>query len=97
MSDNLYVFAHIQPKSEYFKKAKNAILEIIPATLKENGCHNFTLHENIDTKSLYLYEEWTNQQALDTHYNMVYTKNVFNAYEAWLLKPVKILKFSKVS
>lgn len=97
MQEHLFIFAQITPKPEYFKAARDAIFQIIPATQQETGCQNFALHEGCDDGCLYLYEEWDDQHALDRHYAMDYTIEVFTAYEAWLAKPVKITKLHKLS
>lgn len=72
------------PKSELlnttiFKKCKNALLNIIESTKKEEGCIKFYLHD--DGKNLYLYKEWLNELSLDEHYEKLYTKEVFEKYE----------------
>ena len=92
---NLFIFAKISPKEEYFKSAKNALLNILEPTQKETGCLGFTLHD--DTQHLYLYEEWTNQSSLDEHHLKSYTKEVFEKYQGWLIEPVEVIKMQKTN
>ncbi|WP_027707065.1 putative quinol monooxygenase [Zooshikella ganghwensis] len=94
MSDQLFILARITPKAEFFEDAKTAILKIITPTLKEKGCRQFIVHEG--DISLYLYEEWDDQAALDNHYSMPYVVPVFESYKEWLAKPVEITKLSKL-
>lgn len=96
MSENsLFLFAKISPKDENFKEAKNAILNILQQTREEPGCRQFELHENAEERSLFLYEEWETESALEEHYQKPYTLQVFENYKQWLAAPVEIVKMSK--
>ncbi|WDE08715.1 antibiotic biosynthesis monooxygenase [Thalassomonas viridans] len=96
MSGNsLFVFAKIHPKNEHFEEAKQAIINILKLTREEPGCRQFELHENATGKSLFLYEEWENELALEEHYKKPYTAAVFENYQAWLAAPVDITKMQK--
>ena len=97
MSDHLFVFARITPKTEFFDDAKAAIIKIIASTRKEEGCHDFKFYEGRGDGNLYLYEEWESQAALDCHYAMPYTKAVFESYDAWLASPVEVTKLTQVN
>lgn len=96
MNKNTFIFAKITPKSEYFDVSKEAIKEIISQTRNESGCLNFTLHAN-GNGSLYLYEEWADDKALQHHHSMDYTKAVFEAYKSWLAIPPEITKLIKLA
>jgi len=96
MSENsLFVFARISPKEEHFEDAKNAILNILQQTREEPGCRQFELHENNIEKSLFLYEEWESELALEEHYQKPYTSEVFEKYKEWLASPVDVVKMAK--
>lgn len=95
MNNNLFVIAKITPKPEFFNSAKNAILGVVPQTLKEVGCRQFAVHQ--DDASIYLYEEWDDQAALDTHYSMPYIVPVFESYQEWLAEPIEINKLTKLT
>lgn len=90
----LTVFAKITPKPEFLDQARQAIINIIPATRQEEGCRTFTLHEA--DGDLYLFEVWDTAGALELHYAQPYTKDVFAAYRDWLAKPVEITKMLPV-
>lgn len=94
MNTNLFVIAKITPKAEYFKIAKNAILNVVTPTLEEQGCQQFSVFQG--DMSLYLYEEWEDQAALDKHYSMPYIAPVFESYKEWLAKPVEINTLSRL-
>ncbi len=96
MSGNsLFVFARISPKDENFEDAKKAILNILQETRAEPGCRQFELHENDEERSLFLYEEWENESALEAHYLKPYTAQVFEQYKQWLAAPVEVVKMRK--
>lgn len=96
MSENsLFVFARISPKAEHFEDAKNAILNILQQTREEPGCRQFELHENNIERTLFLYEEWAGEPALDEHYQKPYTAEVFESYKEWLASPVEVVKMTK--
>lgn len=92
----LYVFAEIEPKSEYLELAIEAIQNIVAPTRNEDGCHRFNVFENRTIGQIYLFEEWTDQAALDRHYAQPYTMAVFESYEKWLAKDPVIKKFSAI-
>ena len=96
MSGNsLFVFARISPKEENFEDAKSAILNILQQTQDEPGCRQFELHENDVERSLFLYEEWESESALEEHYQKPYTAQVFEKYKQWLAAPVEVVKMRK--
>ncbi len=96
MSGNsLFIFARISPKNEHFEDAKQAIINILHQTREEPGCRQFELHENEVEKSLFLYEEWANESALEEHYQKPYTSAVFESYKEWLAASVEITKMKK--
>ncbi len=94
---SLHLFARITPKPQHMAEARAAILNAVPQTLAEPGCHQFTVHETQEGDAICLYEEWADQAALDTHYAMPYIAEIFALYEAWLAKPVEITKMKKLS
>ncbi|MEM5527301.1 putative quinol monooxygenase [Gammaproteobacteria bacterium AS21] len=96
MNEHTFIFAKITPKPEYYDLSKEAIKEIIPQTRNESGCLNFTLHED-GVGSLYLYEEWIDDSALEQHHEMSYTKAVFKAYSSWLAVAPEINKLIKLA
>lgn len=95
MDTTLFLVAKITPKADYFQVAKQAIIDIIPQTRNEPGCIEFTLLED-NVGSLFLYEQWTNEQALQQHYEMPYTRQVFQRYQSWLAQQPEITKLTKV-
>lgn len=98
MSDHLFLVAKITPKGEFYSKAREALMNILPATRNEAGCIQFHMHEGSgqEAGSFFLYEEWRNDAALELHYAQDYTKAVFEAYQEWLSAPPVISKMKRV-
>lgn len=95
MNKRLFLVAKITPKAEYFQAAKQAIVDIIPQTRNEPGCLEFTLHQD-NNGCLFLYEQWVDECALEQHYEMPYTREVFQRYQNWLSEQPEITKLTKV-
>jgi quinol monooxygenase YgiN len=91
MPNALFIFAEIKPKPEHFKDAQQAITGILDQTRAESGCRSFDLFEAPDQDTLYLFEEWQDQDALDQHHAQPYTSAVFKSYQGWLAEPPRIL------
>jgi len=96
MTKPLFVFAEITPKPQHLEDARDAIVGIIDQTRTEPGCKSFEVFDGLEAGSLYLFEEWHDQSALDAHYGQPYTAAVFASYEKWLQKPPTIHKLSRL-
>ncbi len=94
--EHLYVIAKIVLRPEFFSEGKQAIIGILDVTRSEEGCKQFELHQDELTSTLFLYEEWVDDAALQKHYDQPYTKSVFAKYTIWLLQPIEVYKISKV-
>lgn len=59
MTQQLTVTATIIAKPEKRELVKQALLDLIPPTLKEVGCLNYDLHQdNEDPNKFFFYENW---------------------------------------
>ncbi|GAB5482165.1 MAG: putative quinol monooxygenase [Parasphingorhabdus sp.] len=89
MTNTLFGFAKITPKSEHRADAQNAILAIVEETRAELGCIEFTVLTDADQGHIFLYEEWQNEAALKEHHSKPYTKAVMDNYDNWLAEPLR--------
>lgn len=96
MSESLFIFAEIKPKPEHFKDAQQAITDIFADTHAETGCLSLDLFEAPNQDTLYLFEEWADQNALDQHHDQPYSETVFKVYEGWLAEPPRIVHMHSV-
>ena len=97
LTEPLAIFATITPKPEHLQEAKQAVLDIIPDTLREPGCRRFELLEAGTGDRLHLWEIWADDAALEAHYQQPYTREVFEKYKTWLARPVEITRMSPAS
>ena len=108
MKDERYhLFAQVYLKPEHYEEAKQAVLEMIPLTLAEDGCEVFTLHEASADQgdgaptpppaTLYLYEVFKDKAAFEFHHAQSYTKEVFAKYQNWLRAPIDIVYLNRIS
>jgi quinol monooxygenase YgiN len=89
------VLAEVPLKPESFEAAVAAVRAIVPATLAEEGCEQFSLHRAADGgPRLFIYERWRDRGAFDFHHSQPYTRDVYRSYEQWLDGPVKITELS---
>lgn len=92
LNQSLCVVAKITPNIESFELVKTAILSIVKQTQDEAGCLQFKLHQSLDASTLYLYEQWENQSALDLHFGKPYTQAVISNFGDWISTPIEIEK-----
>ncbi len=89
------VFAEIPVKPEYLDDAIAAVRAIVPTTLGEDGCEQFTLHRAADGSArLFIYERWRDRAAFEFHHAQPYTVAVYKSYETWLAGPVTITELT---
>lgn len=91
----LFVFATIKPKPEHFDQARKALEQLVGPTLGEEGCYRFGVFMSLEERGvLHLFECFADADALARHYEMPYTKTIFQQYEDWLETPVVVQKLS---
>lgn len=90
MTRQLNLIARVTPQPRHRDAARAALCAIVPQTRAEPGCIEFRVSESEAEGCFYLYEEWINEEALESHYQQDYTRRVFASYDQWLAKPVEI-------
>ena len=66
--DIIVTKALMQIAPEYVPTFKQVIKGVVKETLKEKGCLNYAFYQDAaDSTKFFLYEEYTNQEALDFH------------------------------
>ena len=93
----VYVSAIITSKPEFQEEVKEALLELVRATKKEDACIRYDLHQDIDEGNRFLfYEIWENQEGLDKHNGQPHIK-AFQAFaQDKLMAPVVVYKATKL-
>ena len=96
MDNNVFVFAKITPKPEFYSDTKSALAGMLDATRQEKGCIWFDLHSSECEKHLYLYEEWQDRKYLAAHHEQTHTKAVASKLESWLYEPTEVSLMNKI-
>ncbi|THB69486.1 MAG: antibiotic biosynthesis monooxygenase [Gammaproteobacteria bacterium] len=64
----LTVIATIESKADCIESAKSEMLKMIEPTLKEDGCIDYTLHQDNDNPAVFIfYETWHSEDDLQEH------------------------------
>ena len=64
----LVVVAKVVAKKECRSSVKSSLLNLIAPTRQEDGCIDYTLHQDNDDPSVFVfYETWENLSALENH------------------------------
>ena len=66
--EQLTITATIIAKPEKRELVKQALLDLIPPTLREEGCINYDLHQDNENPAHFtFYENWTSRELWQTH------------------------------
>ena len=64
----IVVVAKVVAKKEFLPSVKSSLLNLIAPTREETGCIDYTLHQDIDDPSVFVfYETWENLSSLENH------------------------------
>ena len=64
----LVVVAKVVAKKEFLSTVKSSLLNLIVPTRQEDGCIDYTLHQDNDDPLIFVfYETWENLASLENH------------------------------
>jgi quinol monooxygenase YgiN len=64
------VVAKIVAKQEYIGSVRSELLTLITPTRNEEGCIDYTLHQDNDDPAVFVfYENWSSAAAIENHLN----------------------------
>lgn len=93
----LTVIAKIISKFERIEETKALLIRLVPLTLKEEGCLQYDLHQgSLDKHIFFLYETWTDTEALERHFQSRHLRELSEAAPILLASPMKIYQLGKV-
>lgn len=85
-------------KPEQLEVFKTALTEDAQNARNESGNVTMELYQHKDkTNTLYFFERWTNQKALDEHFEKPYTKKVLELNKTALASPMEILYLTDIA
>jgi len=77
---NLTVVAKVTAKKDSVDNVKSELLKLITPTRKENGCIEYSLHQDNDDPAVFVfYETWESLTCLENHTNTDHFKNYVSA------------------
>jgi quinol monooxygenase YgiN len=96
--ENIVLMARLKVKSDKIEEAKAAALAIVEPSRNEPGCINYDVHQTLDDPAVFLWHEtWSNQKAIDEHFEMPYFKDFVVKMEEIAEHPAQIILSKKIS
>lgn len=90
-SDTVTLFVKVIAKPESTDKTENALLEDVHGAWTEKGNVKMELYEaNEKPGEFFLFERWSHQSALESHFNQPYTQGAFDLQKSDLLAPIEM-------
>lgn len=93
----ILIVATVEIKPEHWVDAKALAQQHVEQSRTEPGCisHNWYEHPEADY-TLFFYEQWQNQAAIDSHFQESYSKLLAQRISQWASEP-PTLKFMPVA
>lgn len=93
----LTIVARIKAKPGMEARMQQDLSGLLTPTRAESGCITFDLLQDMNDLTVFvLYENWTDQAALDAHFQQPYVKQVLQAYEKTLAEPITVQMLEKI-
>jgi len=94
---SLTVVAEMKAKPGKEKDLKGILTSLLEPTRKEEGCLNYDMHESRESPGSFLFHEnWTSQEALDSHLETPHLKAFFARIPELVDGDVKISCWKRV-
>ena len=82
MSRVLTILARIEAKADQVELVKSELQKLIAPTLKEAGCLQYDLHQDIENPAVFVfYENWESRELWQEHMNNVHLAEYRKATE----------------
>lgn len=93
----VYVLALIISKPEFMTEVKNALIEMMQETHKEEACIQYDLHQDKEDENRFIfYEIWENQAGLDLHNGQPHIKKFQTFANGKLQETPLVIKADRV-
>lgn len=81
-NEKIVLVARLKVKDDAVEEAKKAALAIVADSRAEEGNINYDIHQAIDDPTVFVWHEtWTDNTALDEHFEKPYFKEFFSKVE----------------
>ncbi|MBB3104390.1 carboxymuconolactone decarboxylase family protein [Azomonas macrocytogenes] len=95
---NLTIIGRLRAKPGRGAELQEALLPVVAASRQEAGCINYDLHvDEANPDSFVLYENWTNQAALDAHFQQPHSTALAARLPELLEIPLTMERLTEVS
>jgi quinol monooxygenase YgiN len=85
----LTLVAKVVAKKESVKPVKNALLKLVAPARQEEGCINYSLHQDNDDPAVFIfYETWQSPALLEQHMNTEGFKAYIKAVDSLIAEKV---------
>ena len=92
------VVAHVRAQLGHEAAVKQALLNLVPITLGEEGCINFDLHEELGALAHFVFHEnWASRALLERHLAAPHVQAFVNRAGPLLVEPPSIKVYRRVS
>ncbi len=92
----LVIIAKVVSKKEAVQSVRSELLKLIAPTRKEDGCLDYTLHQDIDNPAVFMfYETWESFAHLEAHMNSDHFKAYVKATDG-LIEEKAVNKLSRI-
>jgi quinol monooxygenase YgiN len=96
-SSTMVVVAHVYSRADQTENILSILRKLTEATRTEPGCIKYELHQDISDETHFTFiEEWTNEEALQLHFQAEHFKQATEQVKAAIDKPVEIIKYKKL-
>lgn len=94
----MHVIVKVQIKPEHIAAYEAGMAALIPEGRKEEGCLKLDVYKDDDNPGAYvLVEEWTSEEALQSHFRQPYVTAVRDNYPEWSAAPPVVMHVSPFS
>jgi len=92
------VIAYMNAQPGHEDRVRDALLDLVAQTRKENGCINYDLHQSPETAAQFvIYENWVTPADLDAHAKSAHLQAFARSAGPLLERPAQITKWIMVS
>jgi len=86
------LIAILRPRPEQAESLRQRLTGLVAPTRREQGCREYTLHENLERPEFVFYEAWASQADLDRHLATPALKSLIAALDGILAEPMTLLR-----
>lgn len=91
----MHVIVRVQIKPEHIAAYEAGMAALVPEGRKEEGCLRLDVYKDDDNPGAYvLVEEWTSEEALQSHFGQPYVTAVRDNYPEWTAAPPVVMHVS---